>query len=268
MASDRCMPLLGLSVATDHAVPLSTREVRLLARLTPEHLRADVELGLQAPPGGCGGGGGGHGDECMGTVQHGPEWCGALARVTLEADALGCGIELAVHVQSKMLQPNDAKSNTWTPSDENRTDGMAKSWNGAAITLASRAELDLLCAALHLSGTSIARVLVFEHVQGRGGPPAMTSPGAVMLVRDTLGDILAPETIVAGGSDGWFADINRDRPDREALHVMQAIAFPASPTVHLADDASVVENIGGLKETATFAHLFRVLLIAFWFALM
>jgi hypothetical protein len=164
-----------------------------------------------------------------------------------------------VHLHSTIDAPDGARTSSNT---------------SATITAATHAELVALRDALASSGVRIARILVFERVEGGEGPPTMTSPAAVALVRDVLtrglemtggsdgkgneknenGVGAAPaHMVVAGGSDGWFADINRDRPNRAALESMKALAFPASPTVHLADDASVMENIEGLKETATFA---------------
>ena len=90
----------------------------------------------------------------------------------------------------------------------------------------------------------VARVLVFAEggfAAGLGSTPAEL----VTRARAVLGPIL-PGVTFGGGSNVFFADINRDRP---AAADWQLVAYPICPTVHAADDASIVENLAAQAET-------------------
>jgi len=79
----------------------------------------------------------------------------------------------------------------------------------------------------------LARVLVF----GKG--EEVTPAPLVRAVRRSLvaAGVTAP---VGGGTDLWFAEINRDPPDPSALDFL---SFSITPQVHAFDDMSVVENL-------------------------
>jgi D-apionolactonase len=66
------LPPIGLGLASDGA-PLTEREVARLAALRPAHLRCDVRTGEAG-------------------------WRAVVERAALEAEALGCGLEVAVHL--------------------------------------------------------------------------------------------------------------------------------------------------------------------------
>ena len=91
---------------------------------------------------------------------------------------------------------------------------------------------------------TVARVLVFAEggfAAGLGSTPAEL----VTRARAVLGPIL-PGVPFGGGSNVFFADINRDRP---AAGDWDLVAYPICPTVHAADDASLVENLAAQAET-------------------
>ncbi len=97
---------------------------------------------------------------------------------------------------------------------------------------------------------SVSRVLVFAEggfAAGLGSTPAEL----VTRARATLGPIL-PGVPFGGGSNVFFADINRDRP---AAGEWDLVAYPICPTVHAADDASIVENLAAQAETLAMTRL-------------
>lgn len=140
-----------------------------------------------------------------------------LERAAADARAVGADLELAV---------------------------FANDGSGAAIgDLATR--LDAL-------DVRVARVLVYL---AAGGFSAMSSriPAAVVrLVRDGLVDVTG-DIPFAGGTNQNFSDINRDRPTEPDLN---AVCFSTSPTVHAADDTSVMENVAGQGEVVRMARSF------------
>ena len=91
---------------------------------------------------------------------------------------------------------------------------------------------------------SLARVLVFAEggfAAGLGSTPA----DLVTRARAALGPVL-PGVPIGGGSNVFFADINRDRP---AAGDWDLVAYPICPTVHAVDDGSIVENLAAQAAT-------------------
>lgn len=109
---------------------------------------------------------------------------------------------------------------------------------------AAPSDFDLLAAAL--TKTSVRRVLVY-----RAG--AESTPGAdVAVIRQVLNG-LPSQTPFAGGTDLYFAQLNRTRPDTA---MMDAIAFPITPQVHAADEESILESADGVRAVVRTAHDF------------
>jgi hypothetical protein len=109
------------------------------------------------------------------------------------------------------------------------------------------------CAALvEAAHVSVARVLVFEEATVRS-PVAGSTPGRlILLVREHLAGA-APGATFVGGTDGFFAELNRDRPEIAAL---DAVAYSISPQVHACDDAALVENLKPQSHTVQTARSF------------
>ena len=139
----------------------------------------------------------------------------ALTRGAAEAARIGAALELAIHV------PTSA--------------------DAALGALATRlADLDV----------EVARVIVYPLADGFSAlgalAPADLVVGMAAAIRGALGD--AP---VIGGTEQSFADTNRAGPPDPRL---DGIAFAMSPTVHAADDASILENVVGAGEVVRFAR--------------
>ncbi|MET0771993.1 MAG: hypothetical protein ABWZ82_02830 [Candidatus Limnocylindrales bacterium] len=141
-------------------------------------------------------------------------WEDALARATSDAQALGAALELAVSA-------NESASD----------------------------ELTRLANRLEGSDVPIVRVLVYPLADGFSAFVTTTPAATVRLVRDALAPVIG-DVVFAGGTNQSFADINRDRPTDP---VLAGLCFSISPTVHAADDASIVENIAGQSEVVRFA---------------
>jgi hypothetical protein len=95
----------------------------------------------------------------------------------------------------------------------------------------------------------VARVLVYPLADGFSAFVTTTPAPIVRFVRDELEPVIGP-VVFAGGTNQNFSDINRDRPTDP---VLTGLCVSACPTVHAADDRSIVENLAGLAEMVRFA---------------
>jgi hypothetical protein len=112
------------------------------------------------------------------------------------------------------------------------------------LTQDVEAELARCVSLFEAARPPVARVLVFAEggfAAGLGSTPAEL----VARARGVLGPVLRGVPF-GGGSNVFFADINRDRP---AAGEWDLVAYPICPTVHAVDDASIVENLAAQAET-------------------
>ena len=129
---------------------------------------------------------------------------------------------------------------------------------GAALELAVFADDDsgdglaTLAARLVAERVRIARVLVYLAREGFSSVQGVTPASVVRLVRERLEAVTGPVPF-AGGTNQNFSDLNRDRPTDPAF---DGICFSISPTVHAADDASIVENLAAQGEVVRFCRTF------------
>jgi hypothetical protein len=103
-----------------------------------------------------------------------------------------------------------------------------------AITLSARPDEDLaaLASALNHSPLPVARVLVFKDKE-----PA-SNASWVSLARRHLAPIL-PGAAFIGGTNAYFTELNRNRPDPAPL---DGVCFSVNPQVHAFDNGSLAEN--------------------------
>ncbi len=142
-----------------------------------------------------------------------------LARAAADAQAIGAALELAI---------------------------SANEGSGAAL-----ADLATRLAALD---ARVARVLIYLAADGFSPLSSLTPGPVVRLVRSALEPVIGA-VVFAGGTNQNFSDINRDRPTDP---VMTGVCFSTSPTVHAADDTSVMENIAGQGEVVRMARSFSL----------
>ncbi|HET9894024.1 MAG TPA: hypothetical protein VFQ44_03750 [Streptosporangiaceae bacterium] len=112
------------------------------------------------------------------------------------------------------------------------------------LPAAAAADFGRLNAAL--TTTDLRRVLVYR-------ADAESTPAADLAM---MRNVLAPlpsGTPIAGGTDLYFAQLNRTRPDVEA---MDAVVFPITPQVHAADEESIIESADGVRAVVRTAHDF------------
>jgi hypothetical protein len=109
-----------------------------------------------------------------------------------------------------------------------------------------------LAGRLRAADVRIARVLVYLLREGFSALQGLTPASVVRLVREHLEPVTGGIPF-AGGTNQNFSDINRDRPSDPAL---TGLCFAISPTVHAADDASIVENLVGQSEVVRMARSF------------
>jgi hypothetical protein len=95
----------------------------------------------------------------------------------------------------------------------------------------------------------VVRWLVFDEATSGTGT---TPPGLGTLVREAL-SATHPDPFIAGGTDGDFAELNRDRPDLAAL---DALVYSVNPQVHASDDRSLTETVTTHGTTVATARSF------------
>jgi hypothetical protein len=83
-------------------------------------------------------------------------------------------------------------------------------------------------------------------------PDGTTADGVAALAREALAGAF-PAALFGGGTDGHFAQLNRQRPSRRGL---DRLVFGLVPQVHAFDDATMVENLGSLRSMADTARGF------------
>ncbi|MCL2780496.1 MAG: hypothetical protein FWD74_03225 [Actinomycetia bacterium] len=178
---------IGQSSALDR--PMTAAEAALVAAMRPDHLRADLHLEADG-------------------------WAETLARASADSAAIGCPLELAVHLSA--------------------ADGAAEAASQLAVRLRS---------------VALRRVLVLD-ADNHG--TAMTPPALVSSVRAILraAGITAP---VGGGTNGDFAELNRDRLD---VSEADFVAYAMNPQVHVFDDKSVLSTIPTQASTVATARSF------------
>ena len=100
-----------------------------------------------------------------------------------------------------------------------------------------------------LAGHPLARILVLhEPTAGTRSTPV----GWVARVREELGSAAASVSF-ATGTDGDFAELNRDRPDPSDA---DALAYAMNPQVHAFDEASLVQTLATQATTIATARSF------------
>jgi D-apionolactonase len=92
--------------------------------------------------------------------------------------------------------------------------------------------LEAMRASLH--GLRIARLLVHR------ASGAAIGSGLVGATRAALGDAIADDVAVVGGTSSFFSELNRAVPDVDG---MDAVAFGVSPQVHASDERSIMETL-------------------------
>ncbi len=96
----------------------------------------------------------------------------------------------------------------------------------------------------------LARVLVFADATERSATSGSTPRSLMRRARAALGDVI-PTVPLAGGTNLFFAELNRDRPD---VSTMDMVAYTINPQVHACDDTSLVENLAAQADTVRMAH--------------
>jgi len=106
--------------------------------------------------------------------------------------------------------------------------------------------LDRLAELLDATRVPVRRVLVFQE-----GKEVAAGHG-VRLARERL-RAAAPRAAFTGGTNIYFNELNRNRPDVAA---MDAVAYSINPQIHAFDEASLTEAIEGQAETIVSARAF------------
>ena len=103
-------------------------------------------------------------------------------------------------------------------------------------------------AAALAAGPPVDRVLVINGDSRTGTPTEVTRPALVALARDGLGSVCQ---VFAGGTEVYFTDVNRSRPD---LSGWDGLCFSITPQIHAFTDTDVVENLDAQGENVRSAR--------------
>lgn len=142
------------------------------------------------------------------------DWPAVVARAIADASATGTALELAVF--------------------------------GDPGTLA---ELDRLGAIVGNGGPAVSRLLVFDEASAANH---VTPEAWLRTVAGRLARVVGPIP-VHGGTDGDFAELNRERPDYAPP---EGLAYSMNPQVHAFDEASLAETLASQATTVRTARDF------------
>ena len=98
------------------------------------------------------------------------------------------------------------------------------------------------------AGPPVDRVLVINGDSRTGTPTEVTRPTLVALARDGLFPVCE---VFAGGTEIYFTDVNRSRPD---LSGWDGLCFSITPQIHAFTDTDVVENLDAQGENVRSAR--------------
>jgi hypothetical protein len=142
----------------------------------------------------------------------------------------------------------DLTENAWL---EDLSRGMAEANAiGAELEVAlflsnnADAELSLLREALDATPAPIRRWFIFRHEE------VVTSKHSIERARKHLTGA-TPTAQFGGGTNQYFTELNRNRPETELFDV---ISYSINPQVHAFDDQTLIENLEGQIETLTTAR--------------
>jgi D-apionolactonase len=102
---------------------------------------------------------------------------------------------------------------------------------------------------LQLKDVPVERFIVFHEDEAAF---RATSRKWMGIARKYLGNAF-PGASLLGGTNGNFAELNRDRPD---LSIMDGVSYPINPQVHSSDEASLIEALETQADTVTTARSF------------
>jgi hypothetical protein len=111
------------------------------------------------------------------------------------------------------------------------------------------AELAAIAEAL-AAGPTVDRVLVINGDSRTATPAETTRPALVGVVRDAL-EAALPGALFIGGTEIYFTEVNRSRPDHTAW---DGLCFSITPQIHAFTDTDIVENLDAQAENVRSAR--------------
>lgn len=100
-----------------------------------------------------------------------------------------------------------------------------------------------------VAGAPVAHMIVFHEDEA---PMGSTSAYWMKIIRERLSNVL-PDVLFFGGTNGNFAELNRDRPD---ISVMDGVVYTINPQVHGSDERTLIEAIEAQRDTVVSAKYF------------
>ena len=181
---------------------------------------------------------------------------GRLPRIGLGAAGDGHPLSTDELTRLRLLRPAHLRldlvlSDPGYPARLRRVAGEARELGaglevGLHLSDAAGAELEALLAVLAEVNPDVHRWLVFD------ARTRLTGERLLRMAREVLGRYV-PTAPVGGGTDAYFAELNRNRPPVAALDF---VSYSINPQVHAFDNASLVETLEAQAQTVRSARSF------------
>ncbi len=113
------------------------------------------------------------------------------------------------------------------------------------LNIGMEQQLAALATQLQESEAKVVRILVFQEGAQTAHSEETTAPELVRMARQYLQQVI-PDAAFAGGTDMYFCELNRTRPQVEA---MDAISYTIIPQEHAFDERSLAETLEAQGET-------------------
>lgn len=140
----------------------------------------------------------------------------------------------------------DLSAPAWRQRLAGATEAAAELGCGLELATFLDGEHELVLLLPSLAGVPLERLLLFS--RGREvSDPTLTGRGCALAQE---AGIVAP---VFGGTDLWFAEVNRDHPD---VRAMDGLVFSITPQVHTFDEESIAQSLAAQPDTIRTATSF------------
>jgi len=192
------------------------------------------------------------------TLDDPPQQFGRLPRIGLMVPEEPLALTEEQTARLRALNLSHLRVNLWLTRDD-----VEQQWTRAAqlaqklelalepaLRLSGKAEEQLkkLAAVLKTQGTEAPVVAwLMMHHRFKTGTREWVELGRVLLNR------FAPDAVFGVGTDGYFTDLNRNRPDPDGLDL---VGYSVNPQVHAFDNLSLVETLAMHAQTVENASLF------------
>ena len=116
-----------------------------------------------------------------------------------------------------------------------------------AVFVSDHPEMEIDALKTFAHGAPVSRMIVFHEAEAANGT---TSARWLKLMRET-NPTRSPQIALFGGTNGNFAELNRQPPD---ISAMDGVSYPINPQVHMPDERSLIEALEAQGDTVLTAR--------------